>query len=125
MGAWSLTGNALAASPSSFLGTTDNNALVIQTGSPSTERLRIDPSGNVGIGTATPSAALHVAPGKGLRIEGGTTATDEMIILASVDTGRSESTHPGWSTAGSLCRIQVTSALVRVPPLRNFTSTGP
>jgi hypothetical protein len=59
------------------LGTTDNNALVIKTGSPSTERLRIDPSGNVGIGTATPSAALHVAPGKVLRIEGGTSAADD------------------------------------------------
>jgi hypothetical protein len=60
MGAWSLTGNALAASPTAFLGTTDNNALVIQTGNPSAERLRVDPSGNVGIGTSDPISKLHV-----------------------------------------------------------------
>jgi hypothetical protein len=77
MGSWSLTGNALGTASTAFLGTTDNNALVIQTGSPSKERLRVDPSGNLGIGTATPSAALHVAPGKVLRIEGGTSATDQ------------------------------------------------
>jgi len=76
MGAWSLAGNALGASPTAFLGTTDNNALVVQTGNPSTERLRVDPSGNVGIGTAAPTAALHLGLGKGLRIEGGTSTTD-------------------------------------------------
>jgi hypothetical protein len=76
VGGWSLTGNALGVAPIAFLGTTDNNALVIQTGSPSKERLRVDPSGQVGIGTATPNAALHIASGKGLRIDGGTSATD-------------------------------------------------
>jgi hypothetical protein len=76
MATWSLTGNTLGASPTGFLGTTDNNALVIKTGSPSTERLRVDPSGNVGIGTAAPTVALHLALGKVLRIEGGTGGTD-------------------------------------------------
>ncbi len=72
--AWETNGNANTNPPGDFLGTTDNEPLVIKTNS--TERLRVDPSGNVGIGTATPSAALHVAPGKVLRIEGGTSATD-------------------------------------------------
>ncbi len=50
MGAWSLTGNALGAAPTAFLGTTDNNALVIQTGSPSTERLESTRAGTSGLG---------------------------------------------------------------------------
>jgi hypothetical protein len=45
-GTWSLIGNALGTPPSGFLGTTDNTALVIQTGNPSTERLRVDASGS-------------------------------------------------------------------------------
>src|SRR5664279_1070334 len=60
MGSWSLTGNAVAVAPDAFLGTTDNNALVIQTGNPSAERMRIDPGGNVGIGTNAPISKLHV-----------------------------------------------------------------
>jgi hypothetical protein len=50
MGTWSLAGNALGNPPEGVFGTTDNNALVIETAG--TERLRVDPSGNVGIGTA-------------------------------------------------------------------------
>ena len=60
MGTWSLTGNALGTPPSGFLGTTDHSALVIKTGSPTTERLRVDTSGNVGIGTSAPADKLHI-----------------------------------------------------------------
>ena len=63
MGTWLLAGNALGKSPTGFLGTTDNNALVIKTGSPTVERLRVDTSGNVGIGTKTPAATLDIAAG--------------------------------------------------------------
>jgi len=71
MSTWSLTGNVLGTPPSGFLGTTDNNALVIKTGSPTVERLRVDTSGNVGIRTASPAAALDL--GSGLLHVGGTT----------------------------------------------------
>jgi hypothetical protein len=50
MGTWSLVGNALGNPPQGVLGTTDDNALIIETAGQ--ERLSIDPSGNVGIGTA-------------------------------------------------------------------------
>jgi hypothetical protein len=59
-GNWSLAGNALGTPPSGFLGTIDNSALVIQTGNPSVERLRVDTSGRVGIGTPIPKSQLHV-----------------------------------------------------------------
>jgi len=68
MGTWSLAGNALGTSPTGFLGTTDNNALVIKTGSPTTERLRVDTRGNVGIGTTSPQKPLDVAASGGIRI---------------------------------------------------------
>jgi len=74
MGTWSLAGNALGTRPTGVLGTTDNNSLVVETDGH--ERLRIDPSGNVGIGTTTPSYSLHLATGKALRLEGGTGASD-------------------------------------------------
>ncbi len=74
MGTWSLSGNALGTKPTGVLGTTDNNALVVETDGH--ERLRIDPSGNVGIGTTTPCYSLHLATGKALRLEGGTGASD-------------------------------------------------
>ena len=55
---WSLTGNAGTNPNSNFLGTTDNQPLVIRTNN--TERVRIDTNGNVGIGIATPTQRLDV-----------------------------------------------------------------
>ena len=54
--AWALTGNSITGTE--FLGTTNNQPLVIRTNN--TERLRITATGNVGIGTATPAATLDV-----------------------------------------------------------------
>ena len=55
---WTLTGNAGTDPATNFLGTTDNEPLVI--GTNGAERLRIDPVGNAGIGTQNPTQSLQV-----------------------------------------------------------------
>ena len=58
---WELTGNKGTNPPRDFLGTFGDNPaqpLVIKTAG--AERLRVDTSGKVGIGTGSPAAKLHV-----------------------------------------------------------------
>ena len=69
---WELTGNAGTNPTANFLGTTDNEPLIIKTNG--TEQLRIDVAGNVGIGATTPGASLEVA-GTGAKFSG-TLATE-------------------------------------------------
>jgi hypothetical protein len=57
--AWLLTGNAGTNPATNFLGTTDNQDLVFRTNN--TEKVRVLSNGNVGIGTASPNATLHVS----------------------------------------------------------------
>src|ERR1700726_4935264 len=57
---WELTGNPGINPATDFLGTTDGQPLVIRTSA--LERIRITPNGNIGIGTASPSARLSVVP---------------------------------------------------------------
>jgi hypothetical protein len=56
--AWSLTGNSGTSYATNFLGTTDNKSLRFKTNN--TARMIIDSLGNVGMGTISPSAGLHV-----------------------------------------------------------------
>lgn len=60
---WKLTGNAGTNPASNFLGTTDNQPLVLRTNN--VERLWVDTGGNVGIGTASPGAKATVAVSEG------------------------------------------------------------
>ena len=57
---WSLSGNALGGNPS-FLGTTDNNPLVIETNA--SEAMRVDASGKIGVGTNNPQSKLDIVSG--------------------------------------------------------------
>jgi len=72
---WELTGNAGTNPATDFLGTTDNEPLIIKTNG--AERLRIDSTGNVGIGTAAPGRRLTLAGGPelALRLQDNTVPT--------------------------------------------------
>ena len=77
--AWELTGNAIGSND--FLGTTNNQTLVIKTNN--TEQLHVGTNGNVGIGTSTPYVKLQVA--------GGGVATDSFFAFSHV-----QSVAPPW-----------------------------
>ena len=52
---WALSGNSSTNPSNDFLGTTDNQDLVVKTNN--TERLRVSSKGNIGIATSTPDAS--------------------------------------------------------------------
>jgi hypothetical protein len=54
---WSTTGQIATGGDTSFLGTVDSNRLAIRT--KNIERMSILPTGNIGIGTITPTAQFH------------------------------------------------------------------
>ncbi len=67
--AWAQTGNANATGK--FIGTLDTSAFRINTNN--TERITVDSSGKVGVGTTTPAAQLHVM--------------DQVLVTGTVDSG--------------------------------------
>ncbi|SDQ10800.1 hypothetical protein SAMN05421664_0519 [Chryseobacterium soldanellicola] len=56
---WSVLGNTGTLPANNFLGTSDNQDMVIRTNN--TEKMRVQAGGNVGIGTAAPITELHVS----------------------------------------------------------------
>lgn len=56
---WLLSGNTGTISGQNYAGTSDNQSLAI--GAQGNELIRVLPNGNVGIGTTTPTTALHIA----------------------------------------------------------------
>ncbi|MCE4065384.1 cell wall anchor protein [Chryseobacterium gleum] len=56
---WNITGNSGTNSSNNFIGTTDNQPLILK--SNNLESIRIKPNGNIGVGTVNPDTKLHVA----------------------------------------------------------------
>lgn len=55
---WNVSGNTGTNATSNFIGTADNTDLVVRTNN--TEKMRVLSNGNVGIGTTSPNAKLHI-----------------------------------------------------------------
>lgn len=72
---WSTTGNSGTNPATDFIGTTDAVDLVLRTNN--TEAMRVSSTGDVGIGTPTPSAALDVMGP--VQIEDGTQGDGEVL----------------------------------------------
>lgn len=77
---WNLTGNTGTSAATNFIGTTDNTDLVLKTNS--TERMRITAAGKIGIGTAAPTASLHVVGTEGI-LQTGTFGTGTAMVIGA------------------------------------------
>ncbi|SHF00834.1 hypothetical protein SAMN05444008_104157 [Cnuella takakiae] len=79
---WSLVGNEGTDPATQFLGTKDNQPLTIKTNN--TTRMVVNANGNVGIGTASPSATLNVDGTVKLEnLAAGTTEQEVLVIDAN------------------------------------------
>jgi hypothetical protein len=81
---WSTTGNIATNADTFFVGTVDSNALALRT--KNIERIRITATGNVGIGTKTPSAQLHTTGT--VRLAGLTSDSTQDRVLVSDTAGK-------------------------------------
>ena len=78
---WSLTGNSGTNPATNFLGTIDGQPLVMKTNN--NEAMRIDASGNIGIGTNNPTAKLNVNGTVKLEnLASGTSELDVLVLAA-------------------------------------------
>jgi hypothetical protein len=116
LSAWNQTGNVGTSPSSSFIGTTDNSALVLRTNN--VEALRVlagqgSTGGNVGIGTSTPTFPLDVAgdvnttsqydlAGTPILQAPGTQNTFVGPLAGSAKTGGADNTASGYAALFSI-----------------------
>jgi hypothetical protein len=74
---WNTNGNTATSPATNFLGTTDNQSLVMRTNA--LERVRIDSIGRVGINDATPRATLSLGAAQGSKIRLYDNNTDTLV----------------------------------------------
>lgn len=79
---WNTTGNASTNPATNFIGTTDNQSLVMRTNA--VERVRIDSIGRVGIGSATPRAPLSFGSTQGSKVRLYDNGTDTLVYGFSI-----------------------------------------
>ncbi|MFK7049386.1 hypothetical protein FLACOL_02287 [Flavobacterium columnare] len=80
---WSILGNNNTTPTSNFIGTTNNNDFITKTNN--IERLRVTNTGNLGIGTASPTSTLDI--NGSLRVRNIPTTTSSTQILTSDSSG--------------------------------------
>jgi hypothetical protein len=100
---WSTTGNIATSGDTSFIGTVDSNRFAIRT--KNIERMSVLPTGNIGIGTITPTAQFHTTGS--VRLAGISSDSTKTRVLVSDTSGnlfyRSASSLTGhWLYAGGV-----------------------
>ncbi len=91
--AWNLTGNAGTNPTTNFLGTTDNQPLVIRTNN--AEAVRVTAAGAVGIGTTTPAAQLQAVSTSQNAIAGAANGTTGDGVAGSSTAGNGVDANGG------------------------------
>jgi hypothetical protein len=105
---WDLAGNSGTNPATNFIGTTDNQPLVVRTNN--TEKVRVTAAGNMGIGTTSPIEQLHVAD------------TGNASILVSAPSGKQMRVLLGSSNHGIMRNL--TSSGGKVNDVALYTSSG-
>ncbi|MEJ7683426.1 MAG: hypothetical protein WKG06_37325 [Segetibacter sp.] len=113
---WELTGNSGTSPDIDFLGTTDNKSLVIKTDGK--EALRIDPSGNVGLGMSATSSKLEIAAQDALQIIG----FQPFLTLADSNSGFARARIQNAN--GDINFFTEASFATGIPPMKVVNSSG-
>jgi hypothetical protein len=106
-----------------FLWNAENSHTEIATNN--TERLRIDSSGNLGLGTSSPQAALDIFTSTGPYFRGGSDNTARQLVIESSTTTNAGDTHTfrASSTTGAIAFANsVSSERMRIDSSGNLTA---